>query len=202
MIQPTTNPTRKRKITKKTMDRRANVLLQCIKGYNNSQIAFNLKIDRSTVKSDLDLMVGDVIDWTNNLALIGWLKKVEELYIETNQAISNITQLQKNIQEGIEDDKFEWNANPFDPSTQPEDYLKFENIKSKAYSAYQTRINHYSEFAQLENAKTKAKEFLVGMTTHIPLFASTQRLAIYYQQNEQKKLNLVEQPTTTPQLEN
>ncbi len=202
MNQPTTNPTDNKRISKKTMDRRANVLFQCIKGYNNSQIAFNLKIHRATVKSDLDLMIGDVIDWTTNLALIGWQKKVEELYIETNQAISNITQLQSNIQEGIENDKFEWGSNPFDPTTQPEDYLKFENIKSKAYSAHQTRINHYSEFAQLENAKTKAKEFLVGMTTHIPLFAATQRLAIYHQQNEQKKLNILEQPTIPPQLEN
>lgn len=175
------------------MNRRANILLLLIKGCNNSEIAIQLNIDRGTVKSDIDTMIDDVLDWTNNLALIGWMKKVEELYIETNEAIDNIVTLQEDIKEGIENDNFIWNENPFDPSTQSEDYLKFENIKAKAYSAHQMRINHYSEFAQLENAKTKAKEFLIGMTTQIPLFAATQRLAIYFKQSEEQKQDNIKQ---------
>lgn len=172
------------------MDRRANVLLLCIKGLNNSEIATELDMDRGTVKSDLDLMIDDQVDWTTNLALIGWMKKVEEIYIETNTSIADIGELQTKLKEEIDDEKFTWDTNPFKPDTQTEDYLKFEDIKRKAYGSFTTRITHYSEYAHLENAKTKAKELLIGLTTHIPLFAATQRLAIYYHQNEQKKQDI------------
>jgi len=169
------------------MARRADVLLLCIKGFNNTEIANKLEIHRDTVKSDLKLLLDDIIDWTENLALIGWMKKVEEIYIESDKSINHIVSLQEQLREKQDATPFTWDANPFNPETHTEDYLKFEDIKRKAYSAYATRITHYGEYAQLENAKTKVKEFLVGMTTQIPLFAATQRLAIYYQQNEQKK---------------
>lgn len=176
------------RVTKRQLDRRALVLLEIIKGHSNSYIANKLKISRFTVNLDVQTMIGDVIDWTNNLALVGWMKKVEEIYIYTNESIAHIMNLQAKIRESVDASKFEWDPNPFDPKQQAQDYLKFENIKTKAYSAFMTKINQYSEYAQLENAKTKTIELLIGMTTHIPLFAATQRLAIFYDQNKPKEL--------------
>ncbi len=179
------------------MDRRANVLLLSIKGFNNSEIATKLSIDRGTVKSDLNLLIDDQIDWTTNLALIGWMKKVEEIYLETNTAITNLTELQAEIKDRTNFDKFTFPVNPFNPDTQTKDYHIYTAYQAKVMSSYYTRRNEYTEYAHLENAKTKAKELLIGLTTHIPLFAATQRLAIYYSQNEQQKQDIKENPSLT-----
>lgn len=186
-------------VTKKQLNRRSKILLLLIKGQNNSQIANELKISRSTINSDVTVLAEDMRDWTNNLALVAWMKQIEKMYIESCESIDNIIALQETIQKEISEEKFTWDPNPFNPESQSEEYLKFENIKSKAFSAFCTRVNQYSEFAQLENAKTKTKELLIGMTTHIPLFAATQRLAIYYSQNEQKKQDNTLPPLQKPQ---
>lgn len=186
------------KVTAKMLKRRAEVLLLLIKGRNNSQIAETLKIDRGTVQKDIDSMLDVTIDWVNNLALIAWMKKVEELYVETNESITHITTLQAQIRDTQTNEKFSFPECPFNPTSKDEteiqNYFKWLDSHRKAQAAFYTRHNQYSEYAQLENAKNKSKEFLVGMTTQIPLFATTQRLAIYYTQNEQKKLQLPDEP--------
>jgi len=130
----------------------------------------------------------------------------EEIYTESNDSITHITELQEKLRGKNEAEPFTWDNNPFNPSSQTDDYLKFEDIKRKAYSAYHTKITHYGEYAQLENAKTKVKEFIVGLTTQIPLFNATQRLAIYYSQNEQLKTlpdpSSSSTPSTTPKPKN
>jgi len=144
-------------------------------------------------------MVGEVIDWTNNLALVAWLKKVEELYQETITSIDKIIQLQdKIIKQNNFDSDFIFPPNPFNADTHPKEYLRHLEIRGQVMTAYYTRRNEYSEYAQLENAKNKSKELLIGLTTHIPLFAATQRLAIHYDQTKPKKLKAIPNIITTP----
>jgi len=144
-------------------------------------------------------MVGEVIDWTNNLALVAWLKKVEELYQETISSIDKIIKLQDQIIErSTFDGDFTFPENPFNPNTQEKQHLRHLEIQGQVMTAYYTRRNEYSEYAQLENAKNKSKELLIGMTTHIPLFAATQRLAISFDQNKPPELEAIPNVITTP----
>lgn len=144
-------------------------------------------------------MVGEVIDWTNNLALVAWLKKVEELYQETITSIDKIIQLQDQIiDRSTFDGDFIFPPNPFNADSQPKEHLRHLEIQGQVMTAYYTRRNEYSEYAQLENAKNKSKELLIGMTTHIPLFAATQRLAIHYDQTKPKELEAIPNIITTP----
>ena len=181
----------KKRITKKVTDRRANVLLYCIKGYTAQAIAKKLHIDRGTVKNDLTLLLDDVIDWTENLALLGWLKKVEDIYTDSCNSINHINTQQEQIRNKKSNKNFSFVQCPFIPQIeeQKDDYFKWLSEFRKAQSAFYHKPNQYSEYAQLENAKTKTTELLIELTTHIPLFAATQRLAIYYQKNKQLQLS-------------
>lgn len=151
-------------------------------------------INRNTIGADIEHMMYDDEFWLQALTKSVWVAECRNQYLEVKSDIKRTRELiDFYLDQELAGDaaKFEWPANPYNPQTQSGEYLKFENIRAKAYGAFMRKYTRGMEIAQLRNAVTKNREWLQQFIKDLPLYWKLKQLANWVDTNKPKDENLI-----------
>lgn len=150
--------------------------------------------ERHGVSEDMQYMMYDDEFWLQAMTKSVWVAECRKQYLETNEEIDNLRKLSKWLQHKEMDYKeegFDWEANPFKSSTHPNEYIKFEDVRVKAYAAFMRRYSHGLEIAQIENAITKKREWMHQFIKDLPLYWKLKQLANWVDLNKPKDQSII-----------
>lgn len=153
-------------------------------------------VDRHTVGEDIQYMMYDNEFWLQAMTKSVWVAECRKQYIETNQEIQRLKEfsdhlINEEMGDGETVKEFEWATNPFTPDKDPSNYLKFENIRTKAYAAFMKRYSHGLEVAQLQNAITKKREWMHQFIKDLPLYWKLKQLVNWVDTNKPKNQSII-----------
>lgn len=193
----------KKRITK-TREKRRHAMQELIllEGLTKPQeitvrlVEMGFKAARLSVAEDIKYMMFDDEFWLQALTKSIWVAECRNQYLRTKKTMERLTTLSeltttKETEFLERNAKFTWDKNPYNPQSDSSNYLKFENIRAKAYGAYMTRHNGLMGIAQIENAITKKQEWLQQFIKDLPLYWKLKQLSNWVDTNKPKDENII-----------
>lgn len=148
-------------------ERRAHVKLEIlINGNTNiSSIAEKLGCGRKTIKDDIDVMMAENEFWQHNMAAVGWMTNVREMYTDSQIEIAKL----KNLLDGsyVTETKTVIEKQ----GTSEEKIITIEKVATP------------TELATLHNALTQKRKFITELMSRRVLYERTQEYAKFYQEH-------------------
>ena len=161
-------------------------------------------INRNTIGADIEHMMYDDEFWLQALTKSVWVAECRNQYLEVKKDIKDTRELidfyTKQELEGLTAE-FNWPENPYKPHDDAANYLKYENIRAKAYGAFMRKYSKGVEIAQLRNAVTKNREWLQQFIKDLPLYWKLKQLANWVETNKPKDEHLISAPVPEMEVE-
>ena len=160
-----TNSGKKKRLT--VEQRRAHVKLEILinGNVNISNIATKLGCGRKTIKDDIDVMMAENEFWQHNMAAVGWMTNVKEMYADSQIEIAKL----KNLLDGSY-------------VTEIKTIVEKEGTSEQKITTIQ-KMAAPTELATLHNALTGKRKFIAELMSRRVLYERTQEYAKFFQEH-------------------